>query len=48
MAEYTELKGAYESLEVLRNKYPTEKRLNDIMTIASADFAKANFDIQNL
>lgn len=48
MAEYTELKGAYESLEVLRNTYPTEERLNDIMTIASADFAKANSDIQNL
>lgn len=48
MAEYAKLKVAYESLEVLRNQDPTDERLNDMMTIASADFAKANSDVQNL
>lgn len=48
MAEYAKLKVAYKSLEVLKNKYPTDERLNEIMTIASADFNKANTDIQNL
>ena len=48
MAEYAKLKVAYKSLEVLKSKYPTDKRLNEIMTIASADFNKANSDIQNL
>lgn len=48
MAEYDKLKVAYKSLEVLKSQYPTDKRLNEIMTIASADFNKANSDIQNL
>lgn len=48
MAEYDKLKVAYQSLEVLKNQYPTDKRLNEIMTIASVDFNKANTDIQNL
>lgn len=48
MAEYDKLKVAYQGLEVLKNQYPTDKRLNEIMTIASVDFNKANTDIQNL
>ena len=48
MAEYAKLKVAYESLKVLRNENPTGERLNDILTIATADFAKANSVIQNL
>lgn len=48
MVEYDKLKVAYQSLEVLKSQYPTDKRLNEIMNIASADFNKANTDIQNL
>lgn len=48
MAEYAKLKVAYQSLEILKSRYPTDERLNEIMAIVSADLAKADSDIQNL
>lgn len=48
ITEYDKLKVAYQSLEVFKRQNPTDKRLNEIMTIASVDFNKANTDIQNL